>query len=388
MLPVLLSLTSLVLPVLDLPDLVAPDLVAPGGEQPRFGAALAHDGEWLAVGAPDAQGQGPAVGAVVLWRRAEAGWSRVAVLGGDGRAQGRFGRALDLKGERLAVGAYFADGPVRHTGAVYMFEDQGGWAETARLAPPDAKEFDGFGWSVALDGDRLLVGAPFASRAGFQSGDARIYRQVAGRWVEEAVLRPEALTPFDHLGWSVAWADGRALVGAPDSDLAGPGVGAVFVFQRRRGRWTEGPPLSDPTLGLGAGLGQALAGDRARVVAGAPGVGVVKVWRRRGGAFEEEATLAGALTSRFGAAVALSGTHLGVGAPLEGDGGALHTYRRQARAWSPNGSLLGERGSELGAAAAVTVLGSQLWVLAGAPRGEGGCRGAGPCAAGRVESLR
>jgi hypothetical protein len=308
------------------------------------------------------------------------------VLEGDGRAQARFGAAVDLQGECLAVGAYFADGPQPRTGAVHLFDGREGWTQAGRLVAADAEEFDGFGWSLALDGDRLLVGAPFASRAGFQSGCAYIFRRVGGQWIEEAALGPEGLAAFDHLGWSVAWADGRALIGAPDADLAGEGAGAVFVFERRRGRWVEGPTLTDASLGAGAALGQSLAGDRARVVAGAPGANTVKIWRRRARAFEQEATLAGAPCSRFGAAVAISRLQLAVGAPLAGGAGALHVFRRRAHRWSPAGLMLGEPGSELGAALTADVHGGEATFLAGAPLGEGGCPRA--CMAGRVVGLR
>lgn len=334
--------------------LLAPELAGPGAPSPRLGAALALDGDLLAVGAPHTGRGAHLAGAVATWRHDGATWRRAGLLLGDGRAGERFGSALDLDGSTLVVGAYFADGPQPRTGAVHVYEEgaleRGGvqlGGATARLVPPDAGELDGFGWSVSLDGERLLVGAPFADRAGFQSGEARVYVRVGGSWWLQDALLPTGLAAFDHLGWSVAWCQGRALVGAPDSDLAGPGRGAVFVFEWSGTAWEERPPLLAPDLPPGAGLGTALAATGSRVLAGAPWADSARFWRRRAGGWEVEATLAGTPSSRFGAAVAVLGEEAAVGGPA---GSRVWRYRRRARAWLPHGELAGGRRAELGRA--------------------------------------
>lgn len=356
-------------------ELVVPELVVPGGSQPRLGSALALDGRLLAAGAPDAHRPAARAGAVALWEEVEGSWRLTDLFVGDGRAGERFGASLDLEDGRLAVGAYFADGPVPRTGAVHIFEDG---TREARLVPPDAEEFDGFGWSVALDGDRLLVGAPFADRAGFQSGGARVYVRLGRGWVLQDTLLPSGLGPFDHLGHSVAWCGGLALVGAPGSDLVGTDRGAVFVFEWTGSAWLERAPLVAPDLPLGAGLGRALAAEGRRALAGAPGSGSVRIWCRRAGAWEVEATLAGKPSSLFGAAVALDGALLAVGAP-KGQG-SIHVHARKRDRWVPEMRLSGDGGTLLGVA--VAVRGDGL-AAAGVPLGGGGCQR--PCRGGRVE---
>lgn len=355
-------------------ELVVPELVVPGGPEPRLGSALALDGRLLASGAPDAHRPAPRAGSVVLWEEQGGAWYQAALLVGDGRPGERFGAALALEGRRLAVGAYFADGPVPRTGAVHIFEDG---TRVARLAPNDAEEFDGFGWSVALDGDRLLVGAPFADRPSFQSGDARVYVRVGEAWILQDALRPSGLGAYDHLGHSVAWCGGLALVGAPGSDLVGMGRGAVFVFEWTGSTWSERAPLVAPDLPLGAGLGQALAAEGRRVLAGAPGSCSVRVWCRRAEAWEVEATLAGKPSSLFGAAVALEGALLAVGAP-KGQG-AAHAFAWKSGSWTPEVRLSGDEGVLLGAA--VAARGDGLLAV-GVPLGGGGCQR--PCRGGHV----
>lgn len=355
-------------------ELVAPELVIPGGLQPRLGSTLALHGGLLASGAPDAHGAAPRAGAVALWEQLEGAWRLTGLLWGDGRVGERFGASLDLEDGRLAVGAYFADGPVPRTGAVHIFEDG---IREARLVPPDAEEFDGFGWSVALDEDRLLVGAPFADRASFQSGEARVYVRSGGGWVLQDTLLPAGLGSFDFLGYSVAWCGGQALVGAPGSDLAGTDRGAVFVFEWSGAAWVERAPLVAADLPLGAGLGLALAAEGRRALAGAPGSGSVRIWCRRAGAWEVEATLEGKPASLFGAAVALDGALLCVGAPEEQ--GSVHVYARKQDRWLPEMRLEGEAGGLLGQAVAVREDGL---VAAGVPLGGGGCQQ--PCRGGHV----
>lgn len=309
--------------ILALISLTLPDL----GDGSRLGASVAIEGSTLLAGAPDTDRPLARSGAAALWRHDGAHWEHVATLTGDGREGERFGCAVDLNEDHLAVGAFFADGPEPRTGAVHVFE---GTEKVARLVPEGAREFDAFGYALALDGDRLLVGAPYRNEFGFQSGVAYVFERTGSEWRFEARLSSSSTSAFDHAGISVAWCEGLALVGAPDSDLAGPGRGAVFVFEPVGGQWLERSPLLAPQLPEGAGLGSSLSGEGRRLVAGAPYADAAICWRRRTASWEEEATLAGSPTSRFGAAVSVRGGRLQVGAPLEE---AVRSYRRIGTSW-------------------------------------------------------
>ena len=351
------SLIALVLPALSTPESPA-----------RFGTSLSVLGDRLAVGAPGAASDhGPNAGAVALWRRVADGWERERVLVGDGRPEARFGASVDLDHGFLAVGAFFADGPEVRTGAVHLFTADGSSA-LERLVPPDAKQFDGFGWSLDLEGDRLLVGAPFRDGApGFQSGAAYVYRRVGTDWVLQDELVPTTLQAFDHFGWSVTWSGDRALVGAPDHDQLGPGSGAVFVFRFQGTGWEQEAALHATGMAPGGGLGVSLAASGSRVVAGAPWGDAVRTWRRTSGGWDHETDLFGAPMSRFGESVSLGRGVLLVGAPA--GLGEARRFRRRSGTWLADGDWSGsDPVASFGSAVAL----DGDAALIGVPAGDGG----------------
>lgn len=146
--------------------LEVPALV-PGDE---LGAAVAAGPGLLAIGAPGDDRQGSQAGAVHILVQAGGAWSEQSVVvASEGVTGDRFGAALALSGDTLAVGAPGRDAPETgdqprrgQAGAVLVFRREGdGWREAATLTAPDAAVGDRFGASIAfVDADHLAVGAP------------------------------------------------------------------------------------------------------------------------------------------------------------------------------------------------------------------------------------
>ncbi|HET6655126.1 MAG TPA: hypothetical protein VFH57_02670 [Gammaproteobacteria bacterium] len=172
----------------------------------------------------------------------------------DAQADSGFGQAVALfdRGTRAAVGAPFetVDG-VASAGAVYIFEriSAGRWKQTARLVAPATATSRNFGMALAADGDTLVVGAPIAAR----DGSAAAYAFVDDG---EAWTLQQAFTGRTGMGWSVAL-DG-------DTILIGTDGGPAYVFVRDQGHWSQQAALKPPT-GLSGefGFDLALAGDKA-----------------------------------------------------------------------------------------------------------------------------
>jgi hypothetical protein len=146
--------------------LVVPEL-GPGDE---LGAAAAAGPGLLAVGAPGDDRQGSQAGAVHVLVQGGGGWSEESVIvAAEGLTGDRFGAAVALSGDTLAVGAPGRDVPESgdqprrgQAGVVFVLRRDGdGWREAATLIAPDAAVGDQFGASIAfLDADHLAVGAP------------------------------------------------------------------------------------------------------------------------------------------------------------------------------------------------------------------------------------
>ncbi len=201
-----------------------------------------------------------------------------------------FSMALSEDGGTLAVGAPFEDsdpsGPedgLNNSGAVYIYTRTalGKWERQARLKASNASADDQFGHRVVLsaDGDTLAVGTPYESDGLAESGAVYVFRRDEGTWTERQKLKAANAGENDWFGWSVALsADGTVLAtGAPfEGDLppADPArnSGAVYVFADNGTTWLQESYLKapDPRSNDQFGLALDLSADGRVLVVGAP----------------------------------------------------------------------------------------------------------------------
>lgn len=181
------------------------------------------------------------------------------------------------------------------------------FVEQARFQPADLQFNDWFGTFNALsrDGDTALVAAHFQDCAASPDcGAAYVFARGKTGWVQEAKLRPAEIAAGDAVGLNVALSgDGDlALLGAPlRTCAAGKDCGAVYLFERVDGVWSEGQKLNSPQVGsfqyFGADL--ALSGDGTLAFVGSrsqgcpekPDCGALHVFRRDGGLFVHQSKL-------------------------------------------------------------------------------------------------
>jgi hypothetical protein len=199
------------------------------------------------------------------------------------------------------VGGNQADDSAGSSGAVYVFTRSGGmWSQQAYVKASNTDAFDGFGFSVAVsgDGNTLAVGAIGESGAatgvgGNQadnsaSGAGAVYAFTCstGVWSQQAYVKASNTDLFDEFGFSVAVSgDGNTLVvGAAEEDSAATGIGgnqtdnsaggagAVYVFMRSSGVWSQQAYIkasnTDALDGFG-GFSVALSRDGGTLAVGA-----------------------------------------------------------------------------------------------------------------------
>ena len=219
-------------------------LAADGVAKQLFGTSVALEDDCIAVGAPGLFLSG-FTGAVYLFERQPGGaWVQTQkLLASDAEVEDGFGISVSLDaGPRLLVGANAEDGAGVNRGAAYVFEESGGgWAETAKLTHPNPADYDLLGRSVSLSGDTALVGAWAEDAKGKDSGSAHVFELGPGGWAHTAELLPTTLDPEDEFGTSVALDGDRALVGAPHDDNASTfNPGKAYLFERSGGVWDGG----------------------------------------------------------------------------------------------------------------------------------------------------
>ena len=247
-----------------------------------FGTSATVAGTYAVVGAPAAEHEGVAGGAVYIFEQDQGGpgqWGQVAKLVPDtGAVDDAFGRAVALQGTRLLVGAPGHDGAAMDAGALYVFErDQGGpgaWGLVKKLTADDASVGQFLGGSVSLDNTTALAGAIFDNHAGDESGSAYIFEQNqggAGLWGQLAKLVADDAAADAIFGFSVALDGDHALVGAYAADTAqGLASGSAYLYARDfggQGQWGQVDrllPADTASLDL-FGISAALAGSTAVV---------------------------------------------------------------------------------------------------------------------------
>ena len=329
----------------------------------RFASAIALSDTTVAVGVSDAGDRGR----VEVFRELRDGtWAASQSLAAPASAPefANHGASVHLTaGDSLIVGMP-GSGFAAFRGAVivYAFDKDSIYSPVATIAEPTGRSAR-FGESIARDGDTLVVGAPLSSAPGsdFGAGAAFVYRRDGdGAWALDAELRAPLEFAFQEFGAAVAIDGDRILVGAPKGRFAASeAIGTAHVFTRdRRGAWSLAatllpPDLLDPRAPLPARFGSsvALRGDRALVGApmrtfGTPiPVGNAYLFEQDGsGAWPVRRALADRDpdTELFATTVALhpSGEIL-VGSPRTGPGisyfGALEVYADGAVAGDVNG---------------------------------------------------
>jgi hypothetical protein len=199
-------------------------------------------------------------------------WVQQAKLRADPQIEfAEFGFDVEIEGDLIAVSAWHDPSVDFNTGAVYVFHREGTeWTQEAKLVPSQGRAADEFGFDIAISGDTILVGSSRDDGQANDAGAGYVYRRVAGRWFEEAILRVPDGQGFDQLGWSVALEDNTAVLGAPFHDGLTPDGGAAYVFEREGTMWTATWKLapSDPFQGAWFGRAVGVAGHYALV--GAP----------------------------------------------------------------------------------------------------------------------
>ena len=239
-----------------------------------------------------------------------------------GSLPGHTGNAVAISGDgsTLAVGAPHessaargidgdqTDNSLYNAGAVYVYVRRGdAWLQQAYIKASNSGRNDMFGLTVALsrDGSTLAVAAAWESSAATgvngnqsddslpQAGAVYVFVRSGGRWSQQAYLKASNTGrkgtgddgDGDQFGFSIALSgDGNALaVGAITEDSAATGIdgnqaddsaassGAVFLFTRAAGTWTQQAYVKSANSEAGDlfGYGVALSGDgNALAVAG------------------------------------------------------------------------------------------------------------------------
>jgi len=186
---------------------------------------------------------------------------RAEMTASDGAAGDELGWSVAVSGDTIVVGAQVHKvGPNYGQGAVYVFTmPASGWAsatQTAELTAGDGRGGSRLGFSVAVSGDTIVAGAPWHNGRLHAQGAVYVFARPRSGWAnatQTAELTASDAAIEDELGWSVG-ISGDTIVSGPLGHEVGANVGqgAVYVFTKPAAGWANATQTAELTASGGA----------------------------------------------------------------------------------------------------------------------------------------
>jgi Tol biopolymer transport system component len=316
----------------------------------------------------------------------------------------RAGTSVATDGSTVVIGVPGAEAsPFTAGRAEVLVKTETGWTLAVALTAPDATVGDGFGMSVAISGDTIVVGAPGDDTTTLtNAGSAYVFVRTGNAWSFQAKLVSPDPRSGDEFGRAVAVSGATAVIGAPLADpvfaSTSGGIqhvdgGDVFVFVRSGVAWSLQGQLAPVDGAAGDRLGHSVGLDGDVAIAGAPAMdaigaancGGAAIWRRSGTVWTRDTLLLPGdclADDGFGSATAMRGDIALVGSPRRDvasvvDQGAAYVIRRGST-WAIEAILVGtdgRGGDQFGTSVALSP--AQLAVIGARSSGRAGPGGPG-----------
>jgi hypothetical protein len=243
-------------------------LASNGTSSDNFGGSITISGNTAIIGAGDSPAtDDPFPGTAYIFTYDGVQWTEQAQLMGDNDGEDNFGGATAFDGKKILIGSPYAYINAIWDGSAYSYTYDG-------LTPifehkftlSDSEDYDQFGIGVAISGDTAVIGAR-RSYSSSKAGSAYVYQWNGTAWTQQAELTADDGSLRNYFGSTVAIQDNRIYVGAPsDGNVNG---GAVYVFTFDGISWQQQAKLTG-FEGTFDGFGYALAVQAGTLVVGAP----------------------------------------------------------------------------------------------------------------------
>ena len=198
----------------------------------QFGNSVAIDGDTVIVGAYQEDTGATDAGAAYIFTRSGSTWTQQAkIQSSDIEASDWFAEAADISGDTVIVGARLEDAGGTSAGAAYIFTRSGStWTQQAKIQSSDIEASDQFGYSVAIDGDTVIVGALRESTGASQAGAAYVFTRSGSTWTQQAKIQASDAEANDQFAEAVDISGNTVIVGAYQEDTGATDAGAAYIF--------------------------------------------------------------------------------------------------------------------------------------------------------------
>lgn len=393
-----------------------------------FGCSVSISGDYAIVGAynedKDASGLNTLTnpGAAYILQNVAGIWTLVQkVVASDRGGNDFFGTSVAIDGDFAIVGAYQEDHDAvgastkSNSGSVYIFQNIAGiWTEVQKIVASDRNTDDFFGFSVAIDGNYIIVGAyqedenDSSSATLFNPGSAYIFKYIVGTWTEMQKIVPSDRAAADFFGYTVDINGSYAIIGAyAEDENAGGGAtmsasGSAYIFENTADVWSQDQKLVATDRGIDDYFGYSVAITDNYAIIGAyqedenevggstmGEAGSAYIFKNNAGTWSQDQKLVSsdrAASDNFGFAVSIDGDYAVVGARLEDEdasssntinnSGSVYIYNLSGSTWAEEQKIVSsDRGNSDSFGKSTAVDGN--YILVGVPQEDHDATGGG-----------
>ena len=196
-----------------------------------FGYSVSIDGNKFVVGALHDNTGAISAGSVYLYN-ATTGVLLQTFNNPTPEYQDYFGEAVSISGDNVLIGATNDNTGVTSAGSAYLYD-----ATTGTLLQtfnnPTPMEFDRFGASISISGDKILIGASGDDTGATNAGSAYLYDATTG--VLLYTFNNPTPETNDHFGSSVSISDNKILIASSNDDTGATNAGSAYLYDASTG---------------------------------------------------------------------------------------------------------------------------------------------------------
>ena len=206
------------------------------------GQTVSVDGDIVVSGLNGDDTNGTNSGCAYIFQYNGTNWDETKIISSDNMAGDEFGYSAAVDGDTVVVGAKNDNNSV---GSAYVYKWNGSeWLET-KLTASDGDNGDEFGRSVSITGNTILVGANNDSTdTGTRTGSTYMYQWNGNEWQETKITASDGATG-DAFGYVVAVDGEQAVIGAYGDDDMGTNSGSAYVYNLSEFALVD-PPVEPP----------------------------------------------------------------------------------------------------------------------------------------------
>ena len=252
------------------PNWVESSIINPGTTTDSNDFAVSADGLTVFIG--DLMHNSSA-GRIFVYTSNGVLWTQDQILiPSDAASDDRFGTDIALNGNDLLISAPFNDDATTNAGKVYYFaynDATSDWEEEQILIPASISGNDNFGQAIALYGDTAIISAN--NNQTTTGGNAFIYEKSGGVWSETLKFAPADRAAGDAFGSNRSMMTANTIfLGSRFDDDTGLNSGSAYIYVKSAGSWVEDQKFIAPNGAANDSFGINASFTNNTAVVGAP----------------------------------------------------------------------------------------------------------------------